>query len=81
MELAEIIAVVQLLGGLGAVAVDVTKVVDAIKADGRTKATPVEEAHIEGLLLPHVHLLEALTAGKFDPVGFLKAASPGHAGG
>ena len=76
MELAEILAVVQILGGLGAVALDITKIAEVIRKDGRTKATVAEEAQIEALMAPHVAAMEA-----HDPVGFLKAASPGHAGG
>ena len=76
MELAEILAVVQILGGLGAVAVDIAKVADAIKARGGTRTTDAEEAQIKALMAPHVAAMDA-----YDAVGFLKDASPGHAGG
>lgn len=74
MELAEIVALVQILSGLGAAAVDVTKVVEAIKARGDTHATLAEEQHIRVLSLP---LHEAVSS---DPVGFLKAMATGGAG-
>jgi hypothetical protein len=73
MSITEIAALVAILSGLGNAAVDVTKIHDAMKAQGRLKASPAEMEHIETVI-------NAISKN-FDPVGFLKAAEPGNAGG
>ena len=70
MDLALLLQIVQILSGAGAAAVDLTKIVNAVKARGDTKLTDAETAAVKARVSTHVNGMSG--------VDFLQGAASAH---
>lgn len=62
MPLATLLQLVQILSAAGSAAVELTKVVEAVRARGDTKLTDEEAAHVQGVVAAHTDALSTYDA-------------------
>lgn len=75
MPLATLLQLVQILSAAGSAAVELTKVVEAVRARGDTKLTPAELTTVRSHVEAHVNALTAIPEDAFDEMTALEETS------